>query len=393
MGLDMISEFPDPTLIPEQQSRPSRRRGLPSAFTDAQLWNRRDQLVQTFEGSWGRVGRELPRVKRAEDIAVIFKPLQQGFISDIISVYCRPSSQPPSAKRLRRLRSEVRRMTEPWLDAGEGKMQALEQLQIADAAFSERNRRLVKRARKARRKEAGKAMARYRILHKDRGQLEVQIRDLEPSFARHELFRFLKSNRYEINAENLGNATAGLPYMGWRQSMRRCKKSKSLTANGGSIQIFKTIRYLVGIAVDKTEKSLVAHFRKQIPSLPSRYRFPKSEFADKWLYLERAIRQACRSKPHPKFIHFEITEKYFAQLRSLSVQDKVLALQNKLTLSKKRRATAVDIHLYNYKMKKKRTTVWLPVPLLASLKKRSEKTGAPMAELFRRAVEAYLKKQ
>jgi len=44
-------------------------------------------------------------------------------------------------------------------------------------------------------------------------------------------------------------------------------------------------------------------------------------------------------------------------------------------------------------MKKKRTTVWLPMPLLTKLKKLSEKTGAPMAELFRRAVEAYLRKQ
>jgi len=41
---------------------------------------------------------------------------------------------------------------------------------------------------------------------------------------------------------------------------------------------------------------------------------------------------------------------------------------------------------------KKRTTVWLPDKLLAKLKKLSSKTGAPMAELFRRAVEAYLKK-
>ena len=32
------------------------------------------------------------------------------------------------------------------------------------------------------------------------------------------------------------------------------------------------------------------------------------------------------------------------------------------------------------------------MPLLTKLKKLSEKTGAPMAELFRRAVEAYLKK-
>jgi len=41
---------------------------------------------------------------------------------------------------------------------------------------------------------------------------------------------------------------------------------------------------------------------------------------------------------------------------------------------------------------KKRTTVWLPETLLTKLKKVSQKTGAPMAELFRRAVEAYLKK-
>jgi predicted DNA-binding protein len=42
---------------------------------------------------------------------------------------------------------------------------------------------------------------------------------------------------------------------------------------------------------------------------------------------------------------------------------------------------------------KKRTTVWLPEELLEQLKKLSRKTGAPMAELFRRAVGGYLKRQ
>jgi hypothetical protein len=42
---------------------------------------------------------------------------------------------------------------------------------------------------------------------------------------------------------------------------------------------------------------------------------------------------------------------------------------------------------------KKRTTVWLPEELLERLKKLSRKTGAPMAELFRRAVEAYVRRQ
>ncbi len=42
-------------------------------------------------------------------------------------------------------------------------------------------------------------------------------------------------------------------------------------------------------------------------------------------------------------------------------------------------------------VKKRRTTVWLPEKTVAKLKDLSAKTGAPMAELFRRAVEAYLK--
>ena len=333
LGIDMVGENADLNSenIFEQPSKPPRYR---SELSDPQLWNRRDQLVQTFEGSWSRLGRELPRVKRAEDLAEIFGPLRQGYISDTISVYCRPSSQAPSAKKLRELRSELRKVMEPWLGAERAKTHALEQLQVAEAAG-------VKSAVKGRRKEAAGAVGGYRDLNRTRIQLEAQIRELEPSFARHELFRFLKSERYEITPESLANATAGLPYMGWRQSMRRCKRAKSLTANGGAIQIFKAIRYLVGIAPDKTEKPLVGHFRSQIPSLPNRYKLPKSDLAEKWLFLERAIRKACRAKPHPKVLHFEITERYFAQLGAFSAQDGALAVQHRLILSNKRHR---DVH-------------------------------------------------
>jgi len=55
--------------------------------------------------------------------------------------------------------------------------------------------------------------------------------------------------------------------------------------------------------------------------------------------------------------------------------------------------TYVDILAKVRVMKKRRTTVWLPLDLLEKLHKLSAKTGAPMAELFRRAVEAYLKRQ
>jgi Ribbon-helix-helix domain len=53
--------------------------------------------------------------------------------------------------------------------------------------------------------------------------------------------------------------------------------------------------------------------------------------------------------------------------------------------------TYVDIPVKIDVMKKKRTTIWLPEATVAKLKKLSDDTGAPVAELFRRAVEAYLK--
>jgi hypothetical protein len=52
--------------------------------------------------------------------------------------------------------------------------------------------------------------------------------------------------------------------------------------------------------------------------------------------------------------------------------------------------THVDIPEKIDSVKKRRTTVWLPEKTVGKLKDLSAKTGAPMAELFRRAVEAYL---
>ena len=58
---------------------------------------------------------------------------------------------------------------------------------------------------------------------------------------------------------------------------------------------------------------------------------------------------------------------------------------------KKRKLTYVDIPETIDTMKKRRTTIWLPETTLTKLRKLSAATGAPMAELFRRALEAYLK--
>ncbi len=83
----------------------------------------------------------------------------------------------------------------------------------------------------------------------------------------------------------------------------------------------------------------------------------------------------------------KVPRKYLRRINKLQAKEqarrKAQEIRNDLTY--------VDIPRIDG-MKKKRTTVWLPEPIVAKLKKLSAVTGAPMAELVRRAVEAYLKR-
>ena len=79
--------------------------------------------------------------------------------------------------------------------------------------------------------------------------------------------------------------------------------------------------------------------------------------------------------------------KYLRRINKLQAEEQRVSRS-----SSKRKLTYVDIPETIDFMKKKRTTVWLPETTVAKLKNLSVTTGAPMAELFRRAVEAFLKK-
>jgi len=321
---------------------PEQRKGRPGRYTalsDAQLHNRRDQFVEIFEGEWGQIGWGLQRCKKADHLFLIFHPLveSQSWISQIIEVFCRPCLEEFSAPTLRKLRSERRRIAGPVRVADEAYRTVEQQLRRVNWAFEQahgRSRRIVKRARKQKRKEFWKARQKQRELANKEKSLEGRIKGLEGRFARQELVRFIKSKRYELTPLHLANAVAGIPHMGWRQSMRRNSRSPSHTTNGRSYQVFKAIRYLVGASRTRTVEGLVKTFRDGIRSLPSRYKLAREEFAQNWLYLERSIRQSFRAKPQRKALPFEMTKRYFKNIQSLSDVDRVLAEQARIILSK-----------------------------------------------------------
>jgi hypothetical protein len=82
----------------------------------------------------------------------------------------------------------------------------------------------------------------------------------------------------------------------------------------------------------------------------------------------------------------KVPVKYRRRINKLQAKE-----QARFTTQKIRTLTYVDIPERIGVVKKRRTTIWLTEATIAKLKKLSAATGAPMAELFRRAVDAYLK--
>lgn len=326
------------TLLQESK----KQRGRPTPLSDAQLHNRRDQFVQIFEGEWGEIGWGLPRCKKADDLTLILRPLAESpsWIAQVFEIFCRSSSETFSARALHQVRSELRRLSEPFQLADESLRAAKDRLHSLERTFPQargRALRTFKQVQKQRRKYLWRKSVEHREFADSEKRLKERLKSLEGSFTRQELMRFMRSKRYEVTPLNLANAVAGFPHMGWRQSMRRNRSTAPVTLNGRSYQIFKAIRYLLQTSNKKTAKDLVKSFRESIQLLPRRCKAPQEELAKNWFYLERAIRHAYRTKPHLKALAFEITRQYFKQILSGDPVHVVLAEQFKLELSRQPR--------------------------------------------------------
>jgi hypothetical protein len=332
-----VSEFIEDTEDVFQLPEPPRRRfGRPSLIEDPNLHNRRDRLVQLFEAYWGEIGWLLRRIKKPDDLMPIIGVLEGRVWDDFLSVFWTVSSLPGTSTALSKIRLELRDLIKPRRLADEASRNAQERLHRARAALSQTKKR---RERKLVRKEFAKlwkaerqASEEYKRLNERDDYLLKQLKLSEATFARREIFRFIKSKRYELNPLNLANAAAGLPFMAWRQSMRRCSRQRSISANGMHYQDFQAIRYLVLNAKIKTVQDLVQHFKTRIPDLPTRYRLPRMDLAEKWLFLERALRGAFRTNIRRQALPFEITARYFRQMTTQTYTDILLAERARIPL-------------------------------------------------------------
>lgn len=313
--------------------------GRPTTISDNEIYARREEFLIAFEGLWGEIGWQLKRCKNETGVRSALAPLKKiAFAERLSRVFFASPFPRASFELLRKTRTDLNDVLQRYRETEllvEGINNRLARAEHALSECSVKGRHLIRRERDEIAQEAVTGKQKLQTLNESQMNLRRRLSRLEGAFARQELLRFCKSGRYEITPLTLANAVAGLPDIGWRRSMQRCKDQKSNSGERLEYQIFKAIRYLTTKAKKKSADVLIREFHEILPRLPSRYRPARDELGKQWLFLKRALRRAHKVRVHPGALPFEISKHYFQQIRTRSQEDRILAELAELKFSKR----------------------------------------------------------
>lgn len=302
-----------------ERSRAGRKPGI----DDEYLQGTRDSLVWLLEFTWGEVGWNVQTIKTSADVRRAVQSWEQHRDKYVVEALLRPSDHPATAKTLNAMRRRRARLNESARAAYEFQLQRKESLDRAERALAQSatqdEKELITAEREKRLLAFRSAETEYLAVNNRRDKLEQQIRDGEAHFARTEFARFCKSRRYTLNPLNTANALAGLPFIGWRQSAKRCKKWESANANGFTYQMFKIIGRIVNSCPSRT--GLVTHAGQWLRSKRSSNPHVISQLRQNWYYLRRAIEAVLRSNPQPKALPYLISAEYLRKTSRRTAAD------------------------------------------------------------------------
>jgi hypothetical protein len=315
---------------PKQKPRGGRKESIERG----RLLNSRDSLIALLGSTWPDVGRLLPRVKTQAELSVVLEFWKSRGDLRVIERLTQESSRPADVNWLnekRRKLPELNKAITPAWDNREKFRRLLETAQQLknDPTLSDGEKALVDDQVIRYTKKFADAEEEYQAATKRQVEMEKLIAEGEANFARTEFLRFLKSKRYRLNPVNIANALAGLPYIGWRQSAKRCKKCPSPAADGFKIGIFGTIRRIV---LSNTRKSdLVKHAESWLRLQNPKRSYAVAELQENWFYLQIAINGALTAHVRTPDLPFVITKQYYERKLNPQKLDRTFAPEESIS--------------------------------------------------------------
>jgi hypothetical protein len=296
---DIIISNMAENMMSDTENLPVKRGGRASLISDACLWGDRDSLLFLLETTWADVGAKLQAAKTADDVLVALQIWKGRNESPVVKTLLRPESMAASAKALTEKRRRHRELIEHSRNAWEQQEKCREAVEVAQRALnsqlSDRDRTAVEKRLAQRQEKFDRAKAEHDFADSRERRMNQQLQESETHFARTEAVQFLRSPRYRKTPLNTANAFAGLPNMGWRQSIQRCMKGEAVGANGGAIQVFNTIKRIVDSCTRPSQ--LASHAEQWLKTQKGSKSLGVSELRKEFYYLQSAINTVLETEP------------------------------------------------------------------------------------------------
>jgi hypothetical protein len=314
-------------------SQPSRKRGRPKDIADSDLLSARDDLYFILEQRCALVGWELQQACTVADVRAALEPLMT-FGYRRLEIFKREhKTKRMTSAKLRSARLAIGDVHFKWRSAHE-KLEASRQ-------SAEHAREALKQAKSTPdeyeistlceqcERELAEATAKQRECDLRLDALRDDLKLQEAHFAPSELLKFILSERGRLNPLNFANAMAGLPFIGWRQSHKRCKDHKPESSAGIVYQRFLIVDKVVAQPAASAEE-VVQKMRAHLLDKATHKDFAYEELREYWHHLKCAIESVYAKRLQPGALPYRIFAEYQRRTGARSARDIFLEEKNRL---------------------------------------------------------------
>lgn len=203
--------------------------GRPELINDCELTSTRDELAFALGQNWALVGWDLQRANTLRDIRTALKRVR-GINCKALEVFRRRLAletekseiNAVTLQPIRKQLDEIRERSRATFLELRAKRQQFENIDRVLTKLDHPDKYLVRALRDEKEADLVQLESKWRNWQISCDSLEFRLEQMNALFAQSQLLDFIKSKRHRLTPLNLATAMAGIPYVAWRQSRRRC---------------------------------------------------------------------------------------------------------------------------------------------------------------------------
>lgn len=319
------------------------RLGRPELISDSELARILDELSFALDQNWALVGWDLQCAKTPRDLQRALKRIR-GFNCEALEVFRKRLTLETrktefGAAKLQGMRTQLEEAREHRLAAFRAvhsARQEFENLERALSKLDDSDKYLLQDLRKDRKANLVHLESRWREWEESADSIAVRMEQLEALFAQYQVLDFIASKRYKLTPYNFAAAMAGLPYIAWQQSRKRCTGVKRKKTPCPKYDQFEIIAKACPPPLTRTGDAC-RQLRDYLLNWSGSHGLAIQELAKYWRFLRLAAESLYPALEAPRAqLPFLLFKDFRHQIESQSESDAILAENERLEIGKKR---------------------------------------------------------